>query len=450
LPLFEKIKEFCELTDLENREEFFLNEEFFQDDFIIKGLIYFRIGEYLEARCNLYDAIENLDTIDDWKVYYLLGGVFYKNNEFIDSIELFQSVSKKIPEERNYNLDSVIANSYNNIGLGYKSQGCYEMSIAYYKKSVEMGKQNHRGINHRDIATSLDNLGFAYISKGEFVEAKDTFEESLKVNQSIHGNTHHSDIATSHDNIGVAYYKNKNFDEAMQKFEESQKLNNKIYKDTPHLDKVRNIENIGDVFYSKCKYEKAIKSYEESLAMEKLIYKGAPHLNIALSLQKIGKAYISLDNFAFALKLLEEGEEIVKQIQNNDHLLVNYLIETSISFAREKNIVIAEKKFKEALGLQKKILNNVYHKEIITSLDRIGDCYLSIRKYDLAMEKLKESHKLKVSLYKSNCHEEIAKSLEKIADCYTSSDVKKSRLDTFWDFFLNLYNRWDKPKKEAA
>ncbi|MDD6494639.1 MAG: tetratricopeptide repeat protein, partial [Bacteroidales bacterium] len=97
-----------------------------------------------------------------------------------------------------------VAQSYNNIGSVYDSQGDYVQALEMYQQSLKINLAIF-GDTHPDVAGSYNNIGGVYSSQGNYVQALEMYQRSLKIRMAIFGETHPA-VATIYSNIGVAYF----------------------------------------------------------------------------------------------------------------------------------------------------------------------------------------------------------------------------------------------------
>merc|ERR1711991_325923 len=95
------------------------------------------------------------------------------------------------------------AQTYNNLGIVYKSLGEYEKAITYFDKDLQITKDK-LGENHVDVAASYNNLGNVYKSLGEYQKAITYYDKALQKYKDQLGENH-VDVAMSYNNLGIVY-----------------------------------------------------------------------------------------------------------------------------------------------------------------------------------------------------------------------------------------------------
>ncbi|KAF6034577.1 XPA [Bugula neritina] len=116
---------------------------------------------------------------------------------------------------------TVIATSYNNIGLVYEEMGEYNKGLEYHKKALQI---------------SYSNLGGVYYKKGEYSKALRYYRKSLEMVLAVYGTeATHPDIANNYANVGLVHHRMGEYNKAL------------------------------GVYYKMGEYKKALEYYTESI-----------------------------------------------------------------------------------------------------------------------------------------------------------------------------------------
>ena len=105
------------------------------------------------------------------------------------------------------NLNSELAEAYNNRGVAYKDKGEFDLAIQDFNKAIDLNPEN---------ANAYNNRGVAYANKGEFDLAIQDFNKAIDLNP---------ELAEAYNNRGVAYKDKGEFDLAIQDFNKAIDLN---------------------------------------------------------------------------------------------------------------------------------------------------------------------------------------------------------------------------------
>ena len=82
-----------------------------------------------------------------------------------------------------------MADSYNNLGLVYGSQGDYHKAIEHHTKSLSI-RLKTLGAEHPHVANSYNNLGLAYNYQGGYPKAIEYYEKCLPIYLKTFGAEH--------------------------------------------------------------------------------------------------------------------------------------------------------------------------------------------------------------------------------------------------------------------
>ena len=105
------------------------------------------------------------------------------------------------------NLNSELAEAYNNRGVAYKDKGEFDAAIQDYNKAIDLNPEN---------AEAYNNRGVAYKGKGEFDAAIQDYNKAIDLNP---------ENAKAYNNRGVAYKDKGEFDAAIQDYTTAIDLN---------------------------------------------------------------------------------------------------------------------------------------------------------------------------------------------------------------------------------
>ena len=110
-----------------------------------------------------------------------------------------------------------IANSHNNIGLVYQTQGKLEEAFGQYKKALEI--QERHAPNSLDLAISYYIIGGVYKAQGKLEEAFGQYKKALEIQERHAPNS--LDLAISYCNIGLVYQTQGKLSEALELFQKA-------------------------------------------------------------------------------------------------------------------------------------------------------------------------------------------------------------------------------------
>lgn len=159
------------------------------------GYIYYRVGNYSEAKKSHQSALEikyrlygKKDAHPDISIsLHHLGLVEQALGDYAEALQYHQAALKMCYElYGNSEPQADTATSLDNIGLGYSSLQNYPEALKYHQASLNMryklyGKDNP----HSDIAASLQNLATLYIRSKQYAKAWQSIRTLDRVSQSL-------------------------------------------------------------------------------------------------------------------------------------------------------------------------------------------------------------------------------------------------------------------------
>jgi tetratricopeptide (TPR) repeat protein len=258
-----------------------------------------------------------------------------------------------------------------------RQKGCQylEQALAMRKKLYQDNPLNKE--YHRDIITSLEKLGDAYKNSSGQKE-KEYLEQALAMRKKLYqdnplNKNYHRDIVISLEKLGDAHLYSGQEEKGFQYLEQALAMNKELYQDNPlnkeyHRDIVISLEKLGDAHLYSGQEEKGFQYLEQALAMNKELYQDNPlnkeyHRDIVISLEKLGDAY-----------LLCSGQKE----KSLDYLERALYLEQALlcSGQKEKGLDYLA----QALAMRKELyqdnpLNKEYHRDIVISLEKLGDAY---------------------------------------------------------------------------
>lgn len=110
----------------------------------------------------------------------------------------------------------ILASTYNNLGLVYKTSRDYDKALLYFTKAFEIKKRKtdpNNSVDIKSLATTILNLGMVHNFKGQDVISKSYYEDALGKFKSI---DYLPGQAMCYNNLGVLYYNMKDYPAALK------------------------------------------------------------------------------------------------------------------------------------------------------------------------------------------------------------------------------------------
>ena len=356
---------------------------------------YYREAEEIYLRQINHSKIlygeENLIIADS---YNNIGLVYKSFSRYDKALEYFYK-ALNIFEQLDSNNPS-LAISYNGIGAVYHKKADYDKALEYYNRAF-----NHRklflGEKHADTAKALNNIGTVYYRKGEYDKALEYYKIALAIKCSVLGNMHRS-IAISYNNIGETYDKIGNKNLALDYYNKALTIREQVLG-KEHPSTAFSYDDIGIYFKAINKYAKAFRFCSKALAIRKHVY-GLNHPEVAISYIHIGDVYLSHRNYYMALDCYQKALDICENVLGIDHpdtatsynniglayyeqgLFVEhsrYFKTAKVSYEKALNYI------NKALYIREKVLGKK-HLDTAMSYNNIGAIYENQGNYSLALE----------------------------------------------------------------
>ena len=341
------------------------------------------------------------------------------------ALSLFKSMSGKKQE-----IKKGVAESLNNLGGVYSSEGKLKKALDFYKKSLIV-RRSFR--NKEGMAINLNNIGLTYLNLRNYKKALVYLERSLNMRKEI---GYIQGIALCLNNIGIVNWRQKRYKEGTNFFKESLKIQRRL-GDKSGI--ATSLNNLGVVYRVYGRYKDAIRCHKESLYIRKEI---GDRFGMTINLNQMGWIYLKRGELRHSLLTNEAEGKICREIDNEPRLMNYYglrgnilkemhqfrkaytIIEKSLRINRKLGLIVDEARdlcelsqvivlahkekkvflytIKKAEELLKKslILINKERKRFEHSVFLAGFAKLSIlrKNYDRALEYIKKSEKVAVSM----------------------------------------------------
>ena len=207
-------------------------------------------------------------------------------------------------QEKNKKTLKDLSVCYTNLGYLNLEQKQYNEAENYFKKSLELKKQNN---DLRGIALLYNNIGNVSVARNNLKEAEMYFKRALLYYEKAQVNIGKS---MALNNIGGVFLKNNNTDSALFYFKRAYLIDSLV--ESP-LGMTTSLLNIGNLYNARKQYVKSIPVLKRAL----FYAKGVSSLEDQKSAYiYLSTAYSSLHDFENAFKYSQKIEEINDSIYN--------------------------------------------------------------------------------------------------------------------------------------
>jgi tetratricopeptide (TPR) repeat protein len=136
------------------------------------------------------------------------------------------------------------------VGAYFQHDG-YDEAIAQSERALRI-KEKAFGVDHINTANTMNNLGFTYHSQGKYEEAISQYERALRIYEKAFG-VDHIDSANTINNLGSTYYNQGKYDKAIAQYELALRIYEKVFG-VDHINSADTILSIGLLLKSQGKF----------------------------------------------------------------------------------------------------------------------------------------------------------------------------------------------------
>ena len=203
---------------------------------------------------------------------------------------------------KQYELITEMANSFNNIGLGYYFLSNYDQALYFYQKTLEI---HIRSEDKDNLANTYNNIGLTYAKLSKYDIAIDNFIKSLEIVRSLNNKQM---ISKTLNNIADVFYHLGKYDQALDLFLESLQIENELGN---KASVAYVLSNIGSLYSVLNDLDKSLEYHTRSLEIEKEL---GNIRSIANSLNNIGLIYKEKEEFSKSLAYLQRSLNLTLEI----------------------------------------------------------------------------------------------------------------------------------------
>ena len=210
--------------------------------------------KYYHAALSLAESIQSKSLVA--KSYQRLGVVCYYVGEYPQSLDYY---SKSLDL---YNLlqdRKEISTCYNNMGIIYSLEGLYEKTLTYFLKSLEIDEELNDSLQ---MSYSLNNIGNVYLSLNNEDMARDYFTKALNIQLKLNNN---KGLIGSYSDLGTVANKKGDFESARKYYLEGLS----IAKKYEQIGVPTFYTNLGITYTNLREYDKATSSLNEAIRLER-------------------------------------------------------------------------------------------------------------------------------------------------------------------------------------
>lgn len=354
----------------------------------LKGTIQGDKGNFSQAISLLFNAIkmneENIEGHDTLvaKSYNNLGVYHYYIGDLKSALRNFEKALELVLLKKDTQTSEISA-YYQNIGILYAKYGDFEKTLDYFNKNLEINKAILAD-NDPELANIYLNLGNIYQILSQYDKALEYSGLAEKIFKEKFGNDYAS-LGLLYSNTGLLHYQKSNLDEAELFYKNALRIYQINYAhDHPDIGRVYN--NLGLLYFSNEQYEKALEFYEKGLSIVQ-----DPN-SIIINLRNIADAYNALKKNDIADMFFKKSIQKALDLFGESHYELGYAnMQYGEFLLNVGNLKKAKKYFDESLVILKKNFpeRNIYLSEIYLSLGTVyslqDDFESALQNYQLSL-----------------------------------------------------------------
>ncbi|CAF1193842.1 unnamed protein product [Didymodactylos carnosus] len=300
-----------------------------------------------------------------------LGRAYMRQGEYDKALSILQK-AYDLCIDNELHADPKLVKILVYMGQSYDIKGDHKTALDCYFKALELAEKIGRKM---DIAYVLSKTGFTYYRQGEDDLSLQCFQRSYAFLQGCVPREH-IDMADYYNNMMMVFYHKGNYGLAVAYQCKAVEIYNRLSPNN-NFSRCAIFNNLGKMYYKQCDYHQALKCLRESLDTARIILKGRDnYINMGAKMNNIGKCLYRQKNYAGALRKYESMMELMKQANVLEHRNLAYTL-TNIGevYLELKNFDLALDFFMGALNMYKRVYNNPEHRDVGKCLNLIGEVY---------------------------------------------------------------------------
>lgn len=340
------------------------------------SLLEVKIKQYDSAQNNLKKCVELALELDDTSMlansYNNLGVLHTKIGDIPKGLNFFKQAAEVYRKAKN---DKLHATCLLNIGIIYKKYSVYDKASQHLYQAIDIFEKSNSFV---ELASAYNTLGNIRFELHDSINTLPLFNKSLSIRKRIN---HKKGIAGSLNNIGLYFKWINQLDSAKKYFEESLLLKNEI-GDKSYI--ASTLTNIADVYITTKEYSKAKLILKKSLSYSSEVNNMEEMADIY---NKLSSLAIAQKNISSAKLLLHKGINLANSIDNLELLKESFSLKIKVLeyegnykqaflttsklleikdqiLSKEKNKALTEMQIKYEVEKQKQA-NQLLHEETV-------------------------------------------------------------------------------------
>ncbi|PCH68341.1 MAG: hypothetical protein COC01_04015 [Bacteroidetes bacterium] len=320
-------------------------------------------------------------TYNNLGVAYTIAGNYNEAlNAYFNSLSIYNQVFGQIHKS--------IADCNNNIGLAYFRKGELKKAVKYINSAL-LVTERLIGRNNKEYFSTINNLGVIYKAYGDYDKALDCFNSALTIYNNETSNLDKLSLAFIHNNIGTIYLARGDYFKAVQYFEKDLFITLTIIEENHH--EVATIyNNIGVAYFDQKNYSKAVVYFSKAYKIRSNIYQ-KNHPEIAQCLNNLANVYLLDNNLKNAMKYYNKALMIrIATLDKGHPLIANTHANIATAYFKMDSMIMALKHQNISLNYLKKVYGS-YHPMVGNDYIKLGDIFENDKNHKVALIKYQEA-----------------------------------------------------------
>lgn len=202
-------------------------------------------------------------------LYNELGYIYFQTGFYHTSFEYHQKaldlLQTNMAKQDRKALLPVVAKTYNYLGMTYGERGAYLKAIGYYRKTLRLREEVFQRKDHSVLAGSYNNIGINFYLKKQYDSAQVYLKKAILIRERAMGKGYHT-VAGFYNNLGRVALEKKNYAKSLEYF----KIALKIRKKAPRKRRILMAQShtlIGDVYAAQATFDAAMNHYHQALVL---------------------------------------------------------------------------------------------------------------------------------------------------------------------------------------
>lgn len=321
--------------------------------------------------------------------------------------------------------NSIAQQCFKNMAMVYDEMGDTLNAFNFYNRSLDICKSVY-GEEHGQTASAYHNLGAFFVQTCHFDKSLEYFQKSNEIYTTLN-DTISEGMASNYEGISVVFKNLSKYDTAFYCINQAIEINRIIFGENhPYL--ANNYYNLGSLHLEANDYDRALKYFCLATDINKGTI-GKYHPDVGRCYNSIGLVYKKKGDYEKALEYFGKALEIYSKTfeDNNYHYVAVYHnIGQLYSDRYDLNIheEVAKNYIEEAANNHNKALNislsalGEKDTKTATCYDNLGQDYLKMGKYELALENALKALSIRDAIYNDKNNLDMASSYSNVASIY--------------------------------